>query len=280
MIFFLLLTSLAASCLGNTNYQDDVPVYWESVAPELQPVMKAAHQTLVKQAEKSTDISVCSKMNTAHTMVIRARQALDCGCSSSSDLVGHSDHKAIMEATRSCIGSEDDVLCLVKKLGSLVSTQSLGAVCSGLREVESGLKTGLVIFCHEELLGGVSSGRGEFTLYEGNDGSQNQVCTLYWDKDRTFNFKHYDACENDETRSGILRYADYGTTITLYDSPSGDKGDDYTVIKVKAAVAEEVMIRSYEQSQTIAVGDGTVEITHHHHNGLDGKVSRVEIVKF
>jgi len=194
--------------------------------------------------------------------------------------LGNSDHKAIVEATRSCIGSEDDVLCLVKKLGSLVSTQSLGAVCSGLREVESGLKTGLVIFCHEELLGGVSSGRGEFTLYEGNDGSQNQVCTLYWDKDRTFNFKHYDACENDETRSGILRYADYGTTITLYDSPSGDKGDDYTVIKVKAAVAEEVMIRSYEQSQTIAVGDGTVEITHHHHNGLDGKVSRVEIVKF
>ena len=73
---------------------------------------------------------------------------------------------------------------------------------------------------------------GEFTLYEGNDGSQNQVCTLYWDQDTTFNFQHYDACENDETRSGILRGAEYGTIITLYDSPSGDKGDDYTEIKV------------------------------------------------
>ena len=73
---------------------------------------------------------------------------------------------------------------------------------------------------------------GEFTLYEGNDGSQNQVCTLYWDQDTTFNFQHYDACENDETRSGILRSAEYGTIITLYDSPSGDKGDDYTEIKV------------------------------------------------
>ena len=69
-------------------------------------------------------------------------------------------------------------------------------------------------------------------MYEGNDASQNQVCTLYWDQDTTFNFQHYDACENDETRSGVLRFADYGTIITLYDSPSGDKGDDYTEIKV------------------------------------------------
>merc|ERR1711872_419037 len=102
---------------------------------------------------------------------------------------------------------------------------------------------------------------GEFTLYEGNDASQNQVCTLYWDQDTTFNFQHYDACENDETRSGVLRFADYGTIITLYDSPSGDKGDDYTEIK------ENVIIRSYEQSQTIQVAGGTVEVTHHHHNG-------------
>ena len=69
-------------------------------------------------------------------------------------------------------------------------------------------------------------------MYEGNDGSQDQVCTLYWDQDMTFDFQHYDAFQNDETRSGILRYADYGTIITLYDSPSGDKGDDYTEIKV------------------------------------------------
>ena len=110
----------------------------------------------------------------------------------------------------------------------------------------------------------------------------------------SFDFQHYDACENDETRSGILHFADFGTIITLYDSPSGDKGDDYTeikvgcsvfhyinlLVKVRAVVAEEVRIRSYEQSQTIQVGDGTVEITHHHHNGLDGKVSRVEIVVF
>ena len=49
---------------------------------------------------------------------------------------------------------------------------------------------------------------------------------------------------------------------------------------MKAEVKENVIIRSYEQSQTIQVAGGTVEVTHHHHNGLDGKVSRVEIVMF
>ena len=49
---------------------------------------------------------------------------------------------------------------------------------------------------------------------------------------------------------------------------------------MKAKVEKNVIIRSYEQSQTIQVADGTVEVLYHHHNGLDGKVSRVEIVMF
>jgi len=162
MIIFLLLTFLAASCLGNSHHQDLVPEYWESMAPELHPIMKEfkaavnnAHQTLVNQAEKFTAMSVCSKMNT--TMISRARQALDCGSTAAvsfSDGLGNSDRKAIVDDTRSCIGSENDILCLAKKLASLVNTRSLGAVCSALREVESGLKTVLVIFCHNEPLGG------------------------------------------------------------------------------------------------------------------------------
>ena len=38
--------------------------------------------------------------------------------------------------------------------------------------------------------------------------------------------------------------ADYGTTITLYDSPGGDKGDDYTVIKVKRLECKPLESRS------------------------------------
>ena len=41
-----------------------------------------------------------------------------------------------------------------------------------------------------------------------------------------------------------------------------------------------VMIRSFEIDATYNVGEGTVEVSHHHHNGLDGKISRVEIVIF
>ena len=41
-----------------------------------------------------------------------------------------------------------------------------------------------------------------------------------------------------------------------------------------------VMFRSFEMSHVYSVGDGTVEMTHYHHNGLDGKISRVEISVF
>jgi len=112
-----------------------------SASPDLHPIMKEfatavnnAHQSLVKQASKSTDMS--SIMDTSLTMIIQARQALDCGSASasSSDLLGNSGHEAILGAIRSCIGS--DALCLIKKLGYQVNVSSLGAVCSVLREVE------------------------------------------------------------------------------------------------------------------------------------------------
>merc|ERR1719470_680476 len=157
MIFFLLLVSMAASCLGNSA---EVPQYWEPVSPELRPIMKEfskavtnAHQSLVKQASKTSDSSTCSIMQTGLTLVIQARHALDCGSAAgvSPDGLGSSGHEAIVEAIRSCIGSDD--LCLVKKLGHHVKASSLGPVCSALREVESGLQTAMTIFCHEELLG-------------------------------------------------------------------------------------------------------------------------------
>jgi len=131
-------------------------------SPKLHPIMKEfqvavdnAHQSLVKQVFKSTDLTLCGIMKTTLAMVIQARQALDCGAAgaifSSTDLLGNSGHEAIVEATRSCIGSDD--LCLVKKLRNSVKTSSLGPVCSTLREVESGLQTARGIFCHQEELG-------------------------------------------------------------------------------------------------------------------------------
>ena len=98
----------------------------------------------------------------------------------------------------------------------------------------------------------------------------------YWD------FQHFDACENDEARSGVIYLGQYGTTLNIYDSPGGSKDDDWTEIKIKGDIlGEEIRIGSFEQSQTIEISSGgTVEITHHHVNGLDGKISRVEVVVF
>merc|ERR1712215_171773 len=124
-------------------------------------------------------------------------------------------------------------------------------------------------------------GTGIITLYEGNNGSQNQVCTLSWTGDAEWNFQHLDDCENDEARSGIILMAASGTTISLYDSPSGSKDDDYTVIKIKGEVTSPVELGTFEKSRTIDLPTGgTIEVTFHHHNGLDGKVSRMEVVIF
>ena len=102
------------------------------------------------------------------------------------------------------------------------------------------------------------AGVGMLELFEGNDASQNMVCTLTWSQvshnhllavcwstgilktaqSATWDFQHFDACENDEARSGVLLLAEHGTMITLYDSPSGDKGDDYTEIKVTGSSLE------------------------------------------
>merc|ERR1712107_624575 len=92
---------------------------------------------------------------------------------------------------------------------------------------------------------------GDISLFEGNNGSQDEVCTLRWSGSASWNFKDFSACANDEARSAILHSADYGTTITLYDSPNGDKSDDYVEIKVKGYTNNPVVIGSFESTKNI-----------------------------
>merc|ERR1712055_117973 len=126
-----------------------------------------------------------------------------------------------------------------------------------------------------------SATNGIIMFYEGNNGSQNQVCTISWTGDASWNFQHFDDCENDEARTAKILLAHSGTTISLYDSPSGSKDDDYTVIKIRGEVTSPVELGTFERSQTIDLpGGGTVEVAFHKDNGLDGKVSRMEVVIF
>ena len=80
----------------------------------------------------------------------------------------------------------------------------------------------------------------------------------------------------------MLFFGEKGTTITLYDNPWGSKADDWTQIKIKGDInGEEIRIDTFERTQTIPISTGgTVEIHHHHVNGLDGKISLVEVEYF
>eukprot|EP00091_Calanus_sinicus_P019315 TRINITY_DN479_c0_g1_i4.p1 TRINITY_DN479_c0_g1~~TRINITY_DN479_c0_g1_i4.p1 ORF type:complete len:571 (+),score=145.01 TRINITY_DN479_c0_g1_i4:112-1824(+) len=113
------------------------------------------------QGSGSTSVSVmsgsqCSSVQRTLAMVVKARIAKDCRSKAeSAPVAGDAGHKAIVDALRSCSGSEDE-LCLVQKLGSL-DAQSNRAVCRSLFELEDALKTGLGIFCEEELGASASS---------------------------------------------------------------------------------------------------------------------------
>lgn len=110
-------------------------------------------------------------------------------------------------------------------------------------------------------------------LHEGNGGTQNLVCTLPIGSVTSVRFPGHGACDNDEARSATLRQVRAGTVLRVFDDPEGDRHDDWTEIEVKRDIGS-VMLRSFE-----AAMDGPdLKVTHHHHNGLDGKVSQLEVV--
>ena len=105
-------------------------------------------------------------MTKTFAAITRARMGLDCGGEPSNlgkfDYVliigdqcylGDSDLKAVVEAIRSSLGTEDEALSLFRKLSKHMNEteqSSRDAVCSSVRMVEDGLKTSLAIHCHEE----------------------------------------------------------------------------------------------------------------------------------
>lgn len=112
---------------------------------------------------------------------------------------------------------------------------------------------------------------GYVSLYEGNNASQNKVCDLHA-RDRTVNFKEESSCDNDEARSVVLTNIRAGTRIYLYDDPDCESGDDWTKIEALQDVHRYVVNSVEQNSET-----SRVKVTHHHDNGLAGKVSCVKI---
>lgn len=92
---------------------------------------------------------------------------------------------------------------------------------------------------------------------------------------------HYDlrlatrGCEEDEIRSMELDGISAGTRIELYDSPSADRQDDFTIIDVKQSVplGQRVRINSLEGSED----NFWYRKLAFRNNGLDGKISRIKV---
>ena len=118
-----------------------------------------------------------------------------------------------------------------------------------------------------------SSGFGPIaTLYEGNSGQQNIVCTIRLSGAQQINFKSDSlGCDNDEARSLILYDVPAGQVLRLFDDPGGSRDDDWTEIQVKRALNEYV-VGSFELDQNNA----DVRVSYFRNNGLDGKVSWLE----
>ena len=112
-------------------------------------------------------------------------------------------------------------------------------------------------------------------FWEGNDGKQDG-----WPLSTEF-AQSYDLKDsgspvpNDEARSCTIVDATAGTVITVYDSPSASTDDDYATIKVNSNLTAPVVVNTFENSTSY--GGGSVTVTCHKDNGLDGKVSNIKI---
>jgi hypothetical protein len=118
---------------------------------------------------------------------------------------------------------------------------------------------------------------GGIYLWEGNnaDKKQDAVCVIPRGQ-RTLSLPSA-GCENDEARSLSLTGIDKGTRISLFDSASANREDDHVIIDIKRNIGmhERVVISTFEKTEN----NSTYQMVFARNNGLDGKVSRIQVEK-
>ena len=113
---------------------------------------------------------------------------------------------------------------------------------------------------------------GGLVLYEGNNASKDVVCGIPAAPTRVLQFQA-NGCGNDKARSGRLENVVAGTVFRLYDAASGSTDDDYAVLTAKRNIVSS-NIPSFENPAENA----DYQLSFYRKNGLDGKISRVEVV--
>ena len=110
-------------------------------------------------------------------------------------------------------------------------------------------------------------------FYEGNNGTQDLVCSNRLIGNSTKNFTRDRYCNNDEARSAIFHDIQAGRVFRLYDnSELKYQDDDWTEIIIKKDV-KTLYIDSFERS----FENSEVRVIAHKDDNLDGKVSALEI---
>jgi len=109
-------------------------------------------------------------------------------------------------------------------------------------------------------------------LYEGNNASQNLVCSLNLTQGLSVDLVTNTVCNSDEARSLVVHDLEVGTILRLYDNRRANREDDWVEIQPLVRLDREV-IGSLETSYS----NGRVRVTYFRNNSLDGKVSRLEV---
>lgn len=109
-------------------------------------------------------------------------------------------------------------------------------------------------------------------LYEGNNATQNKVCSKSLAEATSVYFQSDADCANDEARSLVMYDWPADKALFVYDDPSGARTDDYTVIIPKHALTQ-LTVGSFESSYQ----NTDVRVCAVHFNGIDGKVSRMRV---
>ncbi|HEY9261047.1 hypothetical protein [Chitinophaga sp.] len=108
---------------------------------------------------------------------------------------------------------------------------------------------------------------GIIAFYEGNNATENIVQTVEDSPGQSWR-----PTQDDAIRSAKLFDVRPGAEIRVYDSPDGTMNDDFCIVNVKRP-SPEYIVGTFERSYE----DEYVRVTFIRNNGLDGKVSRIQI---
>jgi len=134
-----------------------------------------------------------------------------------------------------------------------------------------------------------SGKHGELKLYSGYNGGGRLVCTLYWTyktpgarTSYVWNFERRGTpCADEEARSLVVKKAQSGTVIKLFDDEDGVTNNDYAVVTIKQDITAANPVTVYQVQRDFSndylnfnyVGASSIW----KRNDLNGEVSRLEI---